>query len=148
MQNNQMASELISKISSRYFSLNILSDPFTTKVQVEENDLIYLMEELKNEPDLHFELLLDITAVDYHDHYMVVYNLFSLKHGHKIMVKCRIEHESPSLITVSDLYPAAEVMECEVYDLMGIEFVSHPNLRRILLPEDFEGFPLRKDYKF
>jgi NADH:ubiquinone oxidoreductase subunit C len=148
MGNNQLAPELISKISSRYFSLNIESDLFTTKVQVEENDLIYLMEELKNDPDLHFDLLLDITATDFKDHYMVYYNLFSLKHGHKIMVKCRIEHESPSLITVSDLYPAAEVLECEVYDLMGIEFVSHPNLRRILLPEDFEGFPLRKDYKF
>jgi NADH:ubiquinone oxidoreductase subunit C len=114
---------------------------------VEENDLVYLLEELKNDPDFNFELLLDITAVDYLDHYMVVYNLFSLKHGHKIMLKCRIEHENPSIITISDLYPAAEVLECEVYDLMGIEFVSHPNLRRILLHDDFEGFPLRKDYK-
>jgi len=147
MSNNLMHPEIISKLASRYFSLTIIPDQHTTKIQLEENDMVYLMEQLKNAPELHFELLLDITAVDYKDHYMIVYNLFSLKHGHKIMVMCRIAHENPSIVTISDLYPAAEVLECEVYDLMGIEFISHPNLRRILLSEDFEGYPLRKDFK-
>lgn len=147
MDNNLMSSELVSRLTSRYFTLNVLPDNWLTKVQVEENELIYLIEELRDDPEFNFEILLDITAVDYQDHYMVFYNLFSIKNSHQIMVKCRIEHENPSIITISDLYPAAEVMECEVYDLMGIEFLSHPNLRRILLPEDFEGHPLRKDFK-
>ena len=79
---------------------------------------------------------------------MVVYHLESTVHGHKMVLKVKIsDRENPAVDTVSDIWKTAEFHEREVYDLFGIKFNNHPDLRRILLEEDWEGYPLRKDYK-
>lgn len=102
---------------------------------------------LKDTPGLDFDYLTSITAVDYYDFFEVVYQLTSLKHNHSLVVKTRCyEREKPSLPSVVSLWRGADLQEREIYDLMGISFDGHPNLKRIFLWEGFQGHPLRKDY--
>jgi NADH-quinone oxidoreductase subunit C len=86
--------------------------------------------------------------VDYKEKYAVAYHLHSLKHRHAIGMKVFLPRETPSLPTVDAVWPAANFQEREVFDLFGIAFEGSKDLRRILLPEDWEGHPLRKDYKY
>ena len=81
------------------------------------------------------------------DNLAVVYHLYSYVHHHKLVVKVVVPKSNPVVKTVSDVWAAAEWHEREAYDLVGMTFEGHPDLRRILLPEDWEGHPLRKDYK-
>jgi len=102
---------------------------------------------LKDTPGLDFDYLTSITAVDYYDFFEVVYHLTSLKHNHSLVVKTRCyEREKPSLPSVVSLWRGADLQEREIYDLMGISFDGHPNLKRIFLWQGFHGHPLRKDY--
>ena len=102
---------------------------------------------LKDTPGLDFDYLTSITAVDYYDYFEVVYQLTSLKHNHSLVVKTRCyEREKPSLPSVVSLWRGADLQEREIYDLMGISFDGHPNLKRIFLWQGFHGHPLRKDY--
>jgi len=102
---------------------------------------------LKDTPGLDFDYLTGITAVDYYDYFEVVYHLTSLKHNHSLVVKTRCyEREKPSLPSVVSLWRGADLQEREIYDLMGISFDGHPNLKRIFLWQGFQGHPLRKDY--
>jgi len=102
---------------------------------------------LKDTPGLDFDYLTSITAVDYYDYFEVVYHLTSLKHNHSLAVKTRCyEREKPSLPSVVSLWRGADLQEREIYDLMGISFDGHPNLKRIFLWQGFQGHPLRKDY--
>ena len=93
----------------------------------------------------HLELL---GGVDYKDRIEVVYVMTSLKHGHRYMLKCRLPRENPTIRTVESVWAAANWHEREAYDMFGIVFEGHSDLRRILCPDDWEGYPLRKDYKF
>jgi NADH-quinone oxidoreductase subunit C len=102
---------------------------------------------LKTAPRLDFDYLTHITAVDYYDYFEVVYQLTSIKHNHSLAVKTRCyERDNPTLPSVVSLWRGADFQEREIYDLMGISFDGHPNLKRIVLWEGFEGHPLRKDY--
>lgn len=101
---------------------------------------------LRDDPALRFEMLLLVTGVDRLDHFEAVYHLASLAHGHRIALKATLAHDDPHIGSVAAIYPAARWHERETYDLMGIVFDGHPNMRRILLPDDWEGHPLRKDY--
>jgi len=102
---------------------------------------------LKDTPDLDFNYLVSITAVDYYDYLEVVYRLTSMKHNHSLVVKTRCyERVNPVLPSVVSLWRGAELQEREIYDLMGISFDGHPNLKRLFLWHGFEGHPLRKDY--
>jgi NADH-quinone oxidoreductase subunit C/D len=105
---------------------------------------------LHDVPEASFDHITDICAVDYPsdpERFEVVYQLLSLPHRRRIRVKARVTEEAPEIASVTGIWKGAEFMEREVYDLMGITFVGHPDLRRILLPEDYEeGHPLRKDF--
>lgn len=101
---------------------------------------------LKESPELKFDYPANITAVDWNDRLEMVYNLSSLSLGHKITLKVDLERENPEITSVTDVWRGAEWQEREIFDLFGIRFSGHPDLRRILLPEDWEGYPLRKDY--
>jgi NADH-quinone oxidoreductase subunit C len=96
--------------------------------------------------DLGFEYLNCLSGVDWTTHFEVVYNLSSLEHPNKIHLRVKVGREAPALRTVSDVWPAANWHERECFDLFGIRFEGHPDHRRILLPEDWIGYPLRKDY--
>ena len=105
---------------------------------------------LHDSPSMSFDLLTDICSVDYPDdleRFEVIYQLLSLPHGTRIRIKARILEENPSIASITDIWKGADFLEREVYDLMGIRFTGHPDLRRILLPDDYdEGYPLRKDF--
>ena len=109
-----------------------------------------LAETLRHDADLQFDWLSCISAVDYiaDEELCAVYDLRSLTHGHGFAVKVFVARLAPVIPSVVDLWPAANWHEREAYDLMGIVFEGHPDLRRILLPEDWTGHPLRKDYEF
>jgi NADH-quinone oxidoreductase subunit C len=103
---------------------------------------------LFEDPTLHFDLLMDSTAVDWDEEeprFEVVDHFFSTDKHHRLRLKCRVE-EDESVPSLCPLYGSANWMERETYDMYGIEFDGHPDLRRILLYPEFRGFPLRKDY--
>ena len=102
---------------------------------------------LKDTAGLDFDYLTSITAVDYYDYFEMIYQLTSLKHNHSLVIKTRCYgRENLALPSVVSLWRGADFQEREIYDLMGISFEGHPNLKRIVLWEGFEGHPLRKDY--
>ena len=102
---------------------------------------------LKDTDGLDFEFLNYITAVDYFSYFEVVYQMTSLQHNHTIVIKTRCyDRESPAVPSVYGLWETANFQEREIFDLMGIIFEGHPNLKRIFLWEGFPGHPLRKDF--
>ncbi len=110
--------------------------------------LYELMVDLRDDPELDFNYLIDLTALDYlgdEERFCLVYQIYSYKLGRLIRVKAR-SSEGEVVPSVSSVWKTADWLEREVYDLFGIEFSGHPDLRRILLPDDWHGYPLRKDY--
>jgi|YelNatPaOPRAMG01_1025707.scaffolds.fasta_scaffold04711_11 NADH-quinone oxidoreductase subunit C len=102
---------------------------------------------LRKDEELSYDMLIDLCGVDYfgeNPRFEVVYLIRSMRDGDRVRIKVRVEGEE--LETVSDLWSAANWLERETYDMFGIKFKNHPDLRRILLPEDFNGHPLRKDF--
>ena len=102
---------------------------------------------LRDDPVLDFQFLNSISAVDFIDHFEVVYHLTSLRYQHTAVVKTRVlGREDLSLPSVYGVWRGADFQEREVWDLMGVRFEGHPNMKRIMLWEGFQGHPLRKDY--
>jgi NADH-quinone oxidoreductase subunit C len=104
---------------------------------------------LRDDPELAFDMLADLTAVDYlprEPRFEVVYELNSLTHHHRLRVKAGVPGDDPQIVSASSLWNAALWAEREVWDMFGIRFAGHPDLRRILMYPEFEGHPLRKDY--
>ena len=102
---------------------------------------------LKSTPGLEFDYLNDMTATDYWDYFEIVYQITSLALNQKICVKTRLAgRENLSLPSVVSVYKGADYQEREIFDLLGIKFEGHPNLKHIVLWEGFKGYPLRKDY--
>ncbi len=114
---------------------------------VNSESLLEVATFLKTTPGLDFDYLTSITAVDYYDYFEVVYHLTSIKHNHSLVMKTRCYgRDNPVVPSVVSLWRGADFQEREIYDLMGITFDGHPNLKRIFLWEGFQGHPLRKDY--
>jgi len=119
----------------------------STAIVVKSESLYQVAEFLKNTPALGFDYLANLTAVDYLDYFEVVYNLVSLQHNHSLVLKTRCrDRDKPAVPSVVSLWRSADFQEREIYDLMGIVFDGHPNLKRLLLWEGFVGHPLRRDY--
>jgi NADH-quinone oxidoreductase subunit C len=116
---------------------------------VAPEELLRAMQLLRDEPELAFDMLMDLTAVDYlgqEPRFEVVYHLYSLPRNRRLRIKTRVREDSCEVDSLVELWPSANWMEREVYDLYGIRFRNHPDLRRLLLYDGFEGHPLRKDY--
>jgi len=103
---------------------------------------------LSSDSRLNFDHLELLGGVDYKDRMEVVYVLYSMKHHHRYSIKCRLPRENPVVHTVESLWRVANWHEREAYDMFGIVFEGHSDMRRILCPEDWEGYPLRKDYVY
>ena len=116
-------------------------------IVVNSDSLLAVAAFLKDTQGLDLDYLNYITAIDYYDHFEVVYQLVSLEHNHSLVLKTRCyQRDNPTLPSVVKLWQGADFQEREIYDLMGIRFEGHPNMKRIVLWEGFQGHPLRKDY--
>jgi len=126
--------------------LTAFGDAFFTYLMVSPPALLALMRLLKQRLGMNY--LADITAIDHGSEFEVVYHLYAIPdNSRRLAIKTRIAREAPTLESLFPLYPTADWQEREIYDLMGISFSNHPNLARVLLPDDFKGHPLRKDYR-
>lgn len=104
---------------------------------------------LKETPGMEFDYPVEVTAVDYMgdvERFEVIHVLWSMRHRRRVILKTRVAEADPSVATVTDLWRGANFMERETYDMYGITFTGHPDLRRIMMTDDFEGWPLRKDF--
>jgi NADH-quinone oxidoreductase subunit C len=118
-------------------------------IYVERSSLREACALLRDDPACPFNFLSDVTCVDWYPsepRFEVVYNLLSIAQKERVRIKVRLNGDSPTLESVTSVWPAANFFEREVYDLFGIRFTGHPYLRRIQMPENWEGHPLRKDY--
>ncbi len=116
-------------------------------VYVSCDGLLSLITFLRDDERMMFGRLENVTSVDWKTHFEMVYSLFSWENYEAVTVKVKLDHDKPVVPSVTQVFPGVEFEEREVFDLMGIDFTDHPDLRRILLADDFEGHPLRKDYK-
>jgi NADH-quinone oxidoreductase subunit C len=109
-----------------------------------------MLEFLRDEPDLAFSHLADLCGVDFgpaqSPRFGVVYNLYSITHRHRIRIRAEVPADDCFIASAGALWPAAAWHERECYDMFGIVFTNHQDLRRVLMPEDWQGYPLRKDY--
>ena len=144
----QLRSKIISKSP-----ISIIKDSVELNdliVQISPEDILSFFTFLKNDSELQFNLLVDITAIDWLDkrseRFELVYAFLSLKNLHRVRVKVAVSESAPKVKTITSLWNGANYLESEVYDMYGILFDGHPDLRRILMYEEFQGFPLRKDY--
>jgi NADH-quinone oxidoreductase subunit C len=118
-------------------------------VTIKRDALLPVCTFLRDDPDCSFRFLVDVTAVDYKDktpRFVVVYHLLSHEHSQRLRLKVPLDDEEQEIETVIGIWPTANWHERETYDLMGVKFLDHPDLRRILLPYHWECHPLRKDY--
>lgn len=116
-------------------------------VTVDAVDFKLFAYKLRHEPALFFDYLFNLTCVDWKTNLTMVYHLTSTHDRNRtLVVKVKLDPVKPVIDTVSDIWRTAEFHEREVYDLFGVHFTNHPDLRRILLPDDWTGWPLRKDY--
>lgn len=144
-----MDNEALKKLISEWEPTAELSEEESQflNATVNPDKLLALAEKLRNDESTWFDFMFSLTCVDYPEHMIMVYHLRSMKHGHEIVLKARIDdRENPVVDTLCHFWRTAEYHEREVYDLFGVKFTNHPDLRRILLDEDWEGYPLRKDY--
>ncbi len=117
------------------------------EVTIEKEKISELARFLKDSEDTAFDYLFCETAVDFSSHFMMYYHLESTKFRHQLVVKTKIEdRENPVIDSVCDVWIGAEYHEREMFDLFGIHFTNHPDLRKIFLDNDWVGFPMRKDY--
>ncbi len=117
-------------------------------VNIDSTEWRKLAEQLKNDPELAFDYLFCVTGVDWKTHLTMVYHLSSTIHRHTIVVKAKIsDRNNAEIESVYNIWATAELNEREAYDLFGIHFTNHPDLRRLFLTEDWVGYPLRKDYE-
>ncbi len=137
--------EIAAKLEKQFPGGIVESDE--NSVVVNSQSLLEIASFLKTAAEFQFDYLTVLTAVDYRSYFEVVYGLTSMVHNHSLVLKIRVsERDNPVLPSVVGLWRGADLQEREIYDLMGITFEGHPNLKRIFLWEGFPGYPLRKDF--
>ena len=145
-ENNRAVVQLREKFAASILEVKEFRGQVT--VTVARDKIVEICRFLRD--SLHYNLCTDVTAVDYQgklaDRFMMVYNLYSIPNKDRLLVRAPVPEADCTIDTVSCLWNAANWLEREVYDLMGIRFNNHPDLRRILMTDDWVGHPLRKDY--
>jgi NADH-quinone oxidoreductase subunit C len=118
-------------------------DPFAV---IDPAALLDVCRYLHDDPELAMDCLSNETGVDFKDRIEVIYHLFSYRHRHGAVLKVKLPRATPRVATVEGIWKSANWMEREIFDLLGVNFEGHSDLRRILMPEDWPGHPLRKDF--
>ncbi|MGD0094648.1 MAG: NADH-quinone oxidoreductase subunit C [Planctomycetota bacterium] len=140
---------IVSKLKERWAEIEAPAVPAGDRfVMVPAAKALEILKFLKEDPELQFDSLMSLAAVDTGSELWVVYPLHSLKHFHKLLVKAVLPRENPEVESVTSLWGLANFFEREAYDLYGIVFKNHPDLRRLLNPPDWVGWPGRKDYEY
>lgn len=145
---NDIAEKIKEKFADQVIEVVEFRDQVS--VIVKRDQILSILKFLHDDPLLSLDHLQDLTAVDYikkkEIRFEVVYNLYSIRHRHKIRLRAQVPENDVKIDSVVPIWSGANWHERECYDMFGITFTGHPDLRRILMPEDWEGFPLRKDY--
>ena len=144
-ENNRAVIKLKERFAAEIIDIKEFRGEVT--VTVKKDNIVEICNFLKSA--LAFNMLTDVTAVDYlgqDPRFLVVYNVYSIPNKDRLRVKAQVSVGDATIDTVSSVWSSAEWLEREVFDLFGIKFNSHPDLRRILLTDDWVGYPLRKDY--
>jgi NADH-quinone oxidoreductase subunit C len=138
-------SEVANKIGGQLPGTIVGYDDYTILVKSEA--ILEVCRFLKQTSGLDFDYLVNLSGVDYLDYLEVVYHLASLKNNHSLVIKTRCyDREKPTVPSITSIWQGADFQEREAYDLLGIRFEGHPNMKRIFLWEGFQGHPLRRDY--
>jgi len=116
-------------------------------INIEPSNWKTVAQQLRTTAGFDFDYLFCLTCVDWKTHLTMVYHLTSTIHRHILVVKSKLDRNNPEIETVSDIWRTAEFHEREVYDLFGVKFLHHRDLRRLILTDDFVGYPLRKDFE-
>ncbi len=143
--------EIVEKLKEKFLNEIVDVTQFRDQVFVtlKKEKIAEICRYLHDDPDIYMDYLADLCGVDYPEkryRFEVVYNLYSLRHNHRLMLKAQLSEDDPYIDSVVEIWNGANWHEREACDMYGILFNNHPDLRRILMPEDWEGYPLRKDY--
>jgi NADH-quinone oxidoreductase subunit C len=146
-----MNDRILQKLASQFPKSIEASGKFRgdLSIQVRKNDLVRVCSFLQSDPELSFDMLIDLLGVDMYrpeGRFEVVYNLYSLKNKYYVRLKVLVDEADPVVPTVTSLWSAANWLERETFDMIGVRFSGHPDLRRLYMPEEFEYYPLRKDF--
>jgi NADH-quinone oxidoreductase subunit C len=143
------AEEIGAFVNSRFGDavIEVQGEAIDPWIRVEAGKIVEVLQMLRDGEGLKFDYLRSLAALDRGLEFEIVYHLYSLLHRHALVVKARVSRDTPVIPTAEGVYPAANWHEREAFDLMGIRFEGHGDLRRLFLPEDWEGHPLRKDYR-
>ena len=147
MDNNFVLEKLKARFGEGSIESSVFRDELT--VVLPKEIIVEVCRFLKEESQLEFDLLADLCGIDMYTpikRFGVIYNLYSLKNKHRIRLKTFVEEEDPKLPTVTTVWGTANWHERETYDMFGVVFEGHPDLRRVYMPDEFEYFPLRKDF--
>lgn len=147
MTNAEIIERLKEGVSSSILATEEFRGDLT--VVVAREDIVRVADFVKTDPGLAFDLIIDIFGVDMYrpqDRFEVIYNVYSISSRRYLRLKVRIPEDPPEVPTVTGVWPGANWHERETWDMFGIRFTGHPDLRRLYMPEGFEHFPLRKDF--
>jgi NADH-quinone oxidoreductase subunit C len=147
MDRLELIAILTSRLGTAVHSMDAMKND-DLMIVVDGKHLIAAAGTLKNDPALGFSTLMNHLGVDYGDRMAVIYNLYSPVLTRKVTLKVYLDRGSPEVPSLERAFPGIDWYERETYDLFGIRFAGHGNLKRLLLPEDWEGHPLRKDYVY
>lgn len=144
--------EIAAAVTQRFPNAGVISEEYrdNSRLMIPAESVYVILEYLKTQHQ--FDMLCDIAGIDYlgypdaSDRYGIVYSLTNIESGLRLFVKTFVNDPEPELASVTPLWDGANWMEREVFDMFGVKFVNHPDHRRILLPEEFTSYPLRKDY--
>lgn len=146
MKPDEIAALLAEKFGAKLLESKL--DAINPWSVVESSSILGIAQFMRDDESLRMDHLELLGGVDFKDRIEVVYIMYSMNHRHRYTLKCRLPREGPGIHTVESIWPVANWHEREAYDMFGIVFEGHSDLRRILCPDDWEGYPLRKDYTF
>ena len=146
MRNDYLSAEALAGIKLAFSNAAYDAEAVRAAVYIGADELVALLTFLRDDTALQLTRMENVTAVDWKDRFEMVYHLFSPVHMHWLTVKVTLPHDAPVVPSATAVFPGVEFEEREVYDLMGITFTGHPDLRRVFHHENFVGHPLRKDF--
>jgi NADH-quinone oxidoreductase subunit C len=146
-----MKEKILTKLRSQFNEFILSADEFRNEltIVIAKDHIVEVCQFLRDDEELRFDSLRDVCGTDQYkpgDRFEVVYNLFSLKNKFRLRLKVRVKEDELHLPSVTGVWPTANFEEREAYDMFGIIFDGHPDLRRMYMPEEFEYYPLRKDF--